>query len=53
VAPPDTSNGPSADPGDGPVDLAGVVLPDARTGEPFDLGGGHPLVVLAVIRHRY
>jgi len=48
-----TSNGPSTDPGGGPVDLAGVVLSDVRTGEPFDLGGGHSLVVLAVIRHRY
>ncbi len=35
------------------VDLEGVVLADARTGEPFDLGTDHGLLVLAVIRHRY
>ena len=37
---------------DGP-DLAGIVLPDARTGAPFDLGSGPPLAVLSAIRHRY
>jgi len=35
------------------IDLGGVVLDDARTGEPFDLGAGPPLAVLAVIRHRH
>jgi hypothetical protein len=35
------------------VDLQGVVLADARTGDPFDLGAGLPLVVLSVIRHRH
>jgi hypothetical protein len=33
--------------------LDGIVLDDARTGQPFDLGQPRPLVVLAVIRHRY
>ncbi len=46
---PDKSGGPTAE----NVDLATVVLADARTGEPFDLVAGHPIVVLAVIRHRY
>lgn len=35
------------------VDLTGVVLADARTGDPFDLGAGLALVVLSVIRHRH
>ena len=35
------------------TDLAGLVLPDARTGEPFDLGAVGAPLVLAVIRHRY
>ena len=33
--------------------LAGIVLPDARTGTPFDLGSEPPLAVLTAIRHRY
>ncbi len=53
MGPPDVPRGPSDIPTDENVDLDGVVLPDARTGEPFDLGAGHGLVVLAVIRHRY
>ncbi|HSH58415.1 MAG TPA: hypothetical protein VK988_02015 [Acidimicrobiales bacterium] len=40
----------SADPA---ISLAGIVLPDARTGTPFDLGAGPPLAVLVVIRHRH
>jgi hypothetical protein len=36
-----------------PVDLAGLVVPDARTGEPLDLGVTPALGVLVVIRHRY
>jgi len=53
MSPPDGLNTPSSGHTADDVDLAGVVLPDARTGEPFDLGAGHGLVVLAVIRHRY
>lgn len=34
------------------ADLAGIVLPDARSGEPVDLGGPR-LALLSVIRHRY
>ena len=39
--------------GDEAVDLAGIVLPDARTGRPLDLGREPPLAVLVAIRHRY
>jgi len=53
MGPPDVPPGSSAIPTDENVDLEGVVLPDARTGAPFDLGADHGLVVLAVIRHRY
>ena len=35
------------------IDLAGIVLADARTGAPLDLGAGPSLAVLVVIRHRY
>jgi hypothetical protein len=35
------------------VDLAGIVLPDARSGELLDLGAGPALAVLVAIRHRY
>jgi hypothetical protein len=35
------------------IDLAGVVLADARTRGLVDLGAGPPLAVLVVIRHRY
>jgi hypothetical protein len=35
------------------IDLAGVVLVDARSGGEFDLGSGPPLAVLSAIRHRY
>ena len=35
------------------VDLAGIVLPDARDGSAVDLGTGPPLAVLCIIRHRY
>ncbi len=38
---------------DSGIALAGIVLPDARTAEPFDLGTGPALAVLVVIRHRY
>jgi len=33
--------------------LTGVQLVDARTGEPFDLGGLRGRHVLTLIRHRY
>lgn len=36
-----------------PTDLTGIVLADARTGEPFDLGARPRLALLSVIRHRY
>jgi hypothetical protein len=35
------------------TDLVGIKLLDARSGEPFDLGGGPRLALLSVIRHRY
>ena len=35
------------------VDLAGIVLPDARDGSAGALGTGPPLAVLSIIRHRY
>lgn len=35
------------------VDLAGIVLPDARNGTAVDLGAGPPLAILSIIRHRY
>ncbi|WP_165825516.1 hypothetical protein [Actinomycetospora cinnamomea] len=40
---------------DRPVDLHDIVLPDARTGDPVDLGelGRDAAVVLTAIRHRY
>ncbi|MFC5062556.1 hypothetical protein [Actinomycetospora atypica] len=39
---------------DRPVDLHGIVLPDAVTGEPVDLGGlgTAGVTVLTAIRHR-
>jgi hypothetical protein len=43
VAPPDPDT----------VDLRGLVLPDARTGTPVDLGTTPALGVLTVIRHRH
>ena len=33
--------------------LDGLVVPDARTGEPVDLGATPPLGVLTDIRHRH
>jgi len=53
MGPPGVPHGSSHGPAEENVDLDGVVLPDARTGAPFDLGADHGLVVLAVIRHRY
>jgi hypothetical protein len=38
---------------DRPVPLAGLVLPDARTGAAVDLGALPGLHVLTAIRHRY
>lgn len=47
---------------DRPVDLHGIVLPDARSGDPVDLGGlglglglgaGAVPAVLTAIRHRF
>jgi len=35
------------------TDLAGIVLPDARSGESVDLGSGPHLALVSVIRHRY
>jgi len=35
------------------TDLSGIVLPDARSEEPVDLGCGPHLALLSVIRHRY
>ncbi len=34
-------------------ELGGLVVPDARTGEPVDLGATPAFGVLTVIRHRY
>lgn len=36
-----------------PIPLSGLVLPDAVTGDPFDLGAGPGRWLLSVIRHRY
>lgn len=36
-----------------PVSLSGLVLPDAVTGDPFDLGAEPGRWLLTVIRHRY
>jgi hypothetical protein len=33
--------------------LDGIVLPDARTGEPVDLAASPGVQVLTLIRHRY
>ncbi|CAN5635646.1 hypothetical protein BH20ACT2_BH20ACT2_01520 [soil metagenome] len=38
---------------DPPTALDGVILTDALTGAPVDLGTGPPLAVLSAIRHRY
>ncbi len=38
---------------DRPVDLTGIVLPDARTGDPVDLGSLPGVAVLTAIRHRF
>ncbi|HXT42896.1 MAG TPA: hypothetical protein VN748_02110 [Pseudonocardiaceae bacterium] len=38
---------------DRPVPLAGLVLPDARTGRAVDLGALPGTYVLTAIRHRY
>ncbi len=53
MAPPDMPQRSSGGSPGETVDLDGVVLDDARTGEPFDFGTDHGLLVLAVIRHRY
>lgn len=37
----------------GALSLDGIVLEDAITGQPFDLGTGPPLALLSIIRHRY
>ena len=36
-----------------PCSLAGIVLPEATTGLPLDLGAGPPRSLLSVIRHRH
>ena len=36
-----------------PVELTGIVLPDAVSGQPLDLAAGPPKAVLTVIRHRH
>lgn len=36
-----------------PVDLAGIVLVDARGGAPVDLGAVAGPAVVVVVRHRY
>jgi hypothetical protein len=36
-----------------PVSLAGIVLADATTGQPLDLGAGPARALLTVIRHRH
>lgn len=51
IAGPDPASG-DRDVGD-VVDLDGMVLPDASTGEPVDLGSGPRLGLLVLIRHRY
>ncbi|MGH3751415.1 MAG: hypothetical protein ACRDRP_01760 [Pseudonocardiaceae bacterium] len=38
---------------DRPVPLDGLVLPDARTGQPVDLGALPGRYLLTAIRHRY
>lgn len=44
----------AAVPGDATaVDLTGIVLPDAASGQPLDLGAGPPKALLTVIRHRH
>ncbi|MGI8778234.1 MAG: hypothetical protein ACR2LJ_12835 [Acidimicrobiales bacterium] len=53
MSPPDSPRGPSDARTAADIDLGGLVLGDARTGETFDLGAAIPLVVLAVIRHRH
>ncbi|MDQ3570053.1 MAG: hypothetical protein M3396_05385 [Actinomycetota bacterium] len=35
------------------TELAGIALPDARSGEPVDLGAGPRLALVSLIRHRY
>jgi hypothetical protein len=35
------------------LQLAGVRLADARTGEPYDLGDLRGVHVLSLVRHRY
>ena len=35
------------------IDLRGLVLPDARTGEPLHLGDLRGVTVLTALRHRY
>lgn len=45
--------GPSEPPSPAGPSLAGMVLPDARTGERLDLGAGPALGLLVLIRHRY
>lgn len=37
----------------GAVDLAGIALPDARTGATVGLGGLRGVHVLTLVRHRY
>lgn len=36
-----------------PVALGGIVLPDVRAGEVFDLGEAPALGLVILIRHRY
>jgi hypothetical protein len=37
----------------GRVSVAGIVLPDARSGEPVDLGRWPEIGVVTLIRHRF
>jgi len=44
----------AAVPGDeAPISLAGIVLPDAVSGQALDLGAGPPKALVTVIRHRH
>lgn len=36
-----------------PISLEGIVLPDATTGQPLDLGAGPPRALITIIRHRH
>lgn len=51
-----TTHGPgprSGSPDPAAISLDGIVLTDARTGDPVDFGDGPRLGVLTLIRHRH